>query len=402
MTPLTTSYAFGVILWELFVDVNSRASDCLMGLPQYQPAVQEALEGRLVTSGNGSSNSSDSNSRSVAIRMVQEVWASPSLQEVVPSCPDYVRRLVEDCTNAGSRGARPPFSAILQRLLSGPKERFSARHLLQQKYNNHDQKRRQRQQQQKGKQHQQHQQHQQGQQAASRKSPPSRRSMAPRQSLDVRAVPLLAEGRRHDRNDYSHDDDDCDDYTFDESNDTHDDDGDDDDDDDHADGLHGVAGDSATRQRSRRPISHKEELDDAFAPIKLAWRSCLRTWYVVFEVCVCVCPCLYVRLSVCLGICQCIVCLSACAFGSARLNAPPPLNNNHDRRPFDPPPSRLRRRCGKYHLSFADEETEESFLLTCVVSATATTTSAASCCGRRLVLPPCHCGSMLFAHHQRT
>jgi hypothetical protein len=167
----TKSYAFGVILWELFVDENSHASESLMGLHQYQRAVKDHLIalGRSDVIANDSAsnswNSSSSNNNNAnttttttttsvgVLREVQELWVPPPAQALVPRCPDYVRALFGDCVDA--RGShRPEFEVVEQRCLLGAagaafaNQHLSARdlrthhHLMQQQQQQQQQQRR--------------------------------------------------------------------------------------------------------------------------------------------------------------------------------------------------------------------------------------------------------------------
>eukprot|EP00750_Incisomonas_marina_P008663 INCI15576.4.p1 GENE.INCI15576.4~~INCI15576.4.p1 ORF type:complete len:926 (+),score=151.66 INCI15576.4:135-2912(+) len=110
LTTKADVYAFGLILWELFVDVNERAELAMLASTQYSPEEKDRLL------------QEDTHDR--LTKQLQRVWQRPALSHLVQSCPEYIRQLIADCSSFPA-SSRPSFTCISVQLAAGPMREFA-------------------------------------------------------------------------------------------------------------------------------------------------------------------------------------------------------------------------------------------------------------------------------------
>eukprot|EP00750_Incisomonas_marina_P029415 INCI7175.4.p1 GENE.INCI7175.4~~INCI7175.4.p1 ORF type:complete len:1381 (+),score=176.24 INCI7175.4:621-4145(+) len=112
LTTVADVYAFGVIVWELFMEVNDDAERILMSSAQYTERTRETLLNA---------------PRSAMLHSLCSLWKSPNPAKMVPVAPSFVRDIVASCTSVAA-SQRPAFKKIAADLIAGPVRRFSAVH----------------------------------------------------------------------------------------------------------------------------------------------------------------------------------------------------------------------------------------------------------------------------------
>ena len=110
LTTKADVYAFGIILWELFVDSNKEAMKVLVSFQQHERDVQRDVR----TAARQSLNQDGSSFNSIedaALECLKEVWETPPLAMLVPPCPKFVFTAVQDCLRV-SPGERCSFGTM--------------------------------------------------------------------------------------------------------------------------------------------------------------------------------------------------------------------------------------------------------------------------------------------------